>query len=256
MYESWRYIRDPIGNNEFSYQERLALWSVGESPASLGKIFVPNLIQGTLDNLEEGSEIVFEEADKGKRISCTWLKHFVQLEYKWIPVYIVDNHNHVLTFWNECRLNIWAFEHLVILHIDQHADTKPNDNICPPFKKESLSRTSCGRWCEAQEDVEDFVHTQTNVGNFITAAMNSWIINEVIQIRTDYTLHHFDSSSIIQWNIIVDIDSDFRVGKEISQEDIQIIRTMIKQAKMVTIATSPYFIDQKRAIEIIKEILQ
>ncbi len=241
MYKKSIYITDPIGNNEFSYQERLALWSLGE-------IFVPNLIQGNLDNLEEGSEIVFEEADKGKLISCTWLKHFVQLEYKWIPIYIVDNHNHALSFRYKYRLVIWTFERLVVFHIDQHADTKPNGNICPPLKKEG--------WCKAQEDLEDFVHTKTNVGNFITAAMNDWIINECIQIRTDYALHHFDNSSIIQWNIIVDIDIDFRVGKEITQADIQIIRIMIKQAKMVTIATSPYFIDQKRAIEIIKQIIQ
>gem|GEM_PF-6221680 len=37
----------------------------------MGKIFVPNLIQGNLDNLEEGSEIAFEEVIDNKLISCT-----------------------------------------------------------------------------------------------------------------------------------------------------------------------------------------
>jgi len=56
-------------------------------------------------------------------------------------------------------------------------------------------------------------------------------------------------------NYIVDIDVDFRVDKEITQEEIHIIRELIKKAKAVTIATSPYFIDQDKAIEIIRKIL-
>jgi len=251
MYTFWIYITDPIWNNEFSYQERIALWSIGESPASLGKIFVPSLIQGNLDDLKEGSEIVFEEVVDNKLISCTWLKHFITTSLfakegegdSWIPVYIVDNHNHALSFWNEYRLAVWSFERIVVIHIDQHADTKPNNEEW---------RMKNWEWNE----IENFVNTKTNVGNFITAAINSWIINEVIQIRTDYALQQLWASSFELWANIVDIDVDFRVDKEVTQEDIQIIRTLIKQAKLVTIATSPYFIDQKRAIEIIKKILQ
>jgi hypothetical protein len=56
-------------------------------------------------------------------------------------------------------------------------------------------------------------------------------------------------------NYILDIDSDFRQDKEITPEDIQIIRRLISQAKLVTIATSPYFMDQKKAIEIIEKLL-
>ena len=240
MYTSWTYINEPIGNNEFSYQERIALWSVGESPASLGKIFVPNLIQGNKDNLEIGSEIVFEEVIHNKLISCTGLKHFIETTYQWVPVYIVDNHNHALSFRYNYRVNSWSNENISVLHIDQHADTKPNDNICPPWVK----------------NIEDFVNEKTNVGNFITVALNSWIINEVIQIRTDYTFDKMINSQISKLNYILDIDIDFRVGKEITSEETQTIRTLIQKAKIVTIATSPYFIEQQRAIEIIKSILE
>jgi hypothetical protein len=251
MYKVWIYITDPIWNNEFSYQERIALWSIDESPASLGKIFVPSLIQGNLDDLKEGSEIVFEEVVNNKLISCTWLKHFIKASLfakegegdSWIPVYIVDNHNHALTFRNECRVNIGKSEHLIVVHIDQHADTKENNE---ELKIENWE------WNE----IENFVNTKTNVGNFITAAINSWIIKKVIQIRTDYALQHLNLSISQPLNTIVDIDIDFRVDKEVTQEDIDIIRRLIKQAKLVTIATSPYFIDQKRAIEIVKRILQ
>lgn len=39
-------------------------------------------MQGNPDNLEEGSEIVFEEEENGELKSCTGLKHFLQTEYK------------------------------------------------------------------------------------------------------------------------------------------------------------------------------
>jgi len=92
----------------------------------------------------------------------------------------------------------------------------------------------------------------------------------VIQVRTDYTLQQLPTLNLPVRQAgfkhqahIVDIDVDFRAcpsdrreDKEITPEEIQIIRKLIKKAKLVTIATSPYFIDQKRTIEIIKAILQ
>lgn len=47
-----------------------------------------------------------------------------------------------------------------VLHIDQHADTKPCDTTC------DIKHTE-------KEAIEDFVNKQTNVGNFITAAVAS-----------------------------------------------------------------------------------
>ena len=44
------YIEEPVGNNIFSYEER-----------SNKKIFVPKLIEGTLDDVLVGNEIVFNE---------------------------------------------------------------------------------------------------------------------------------------------------------------------------------------------------
>jgi len=85
----------------------------------------------------------------------------------------------------------------------------------------------------------------------------------VIQIRTDYALQQLQSSNLHDWQAgfrhqahIVDIDVDFRADKEVTPQDIQIIRNLIVHAKLVTIATSPYFINQKRAIDIVKQLLQ
>jgi uncharacterized protein involved in tolerance to divalent cations len=241
MYKIWIYITDPIWNNEFHYDERIALWSVG-------KIFVTNLIQWTVADLQEGSEIVFEEVVDNKLISCTWLKHFVQTGYAWIPTYIFDNHNHALFFRYR---HTKQFEHkedakpFKVLHIDQHADTKENKNS---FKATHTS----------PQEVLSFTNYGCNVGNFLTSAKDAWIIEEIIQIRSQHTLHNMETLDFQNYNYILDIDVDFREWK--SQQEIEsdskIIKKLMANVCLITIATSPYFMDQQVAIELVKTILQ
>jgi hypothetical protein len=230
MYEIWTYITKPIGNNAFSYDQRMVLWSTG-------KLYIPSLIAWTVADLWQGSEICFEEVINGKLVSCTGLKNFLQTTYHDMPVYIVDNHNYALSFRHK-HFNISTSQPFNVIHIDQHSAIKPNENIFSP-----------------DDDIETFVNEKTNVGNFITAAINAWIIKDVLQVRSDYTLGNIQHET---WNMqpcILDLDIDFRVDKEASETDFEIIRKLIQQSKLVTIATSPYFIEQNRAIEIIKKIL-
>ena len=51
------YIEEPVGNNVFSYDER-----------TNKKIFVPKLIEGTLDDVSLGENIVFNEIDEDTEI--------------------------------------------------------------------------------------------------------------------------------------------------------------------------------------------
>ncbi len=234
MYKIWIYISNPIGNNEFSYQERIALWSTG-------KIFVPKLISWNLDDLQQGSEIVFEEMTNWKLVSCTWLQHFIQTEYKGIPTYIFDNHNHALFFRYRYTKQFESAKPFVVLHIDQHADTKKNENML---------------WM--QKAIDAFINEKTNVGNFITAALNNKIIDEIIQIRSEHALHNMENLDFQNYNYILDIDVDFwewKIEQEI-KSDFETIRKLTNNVCLITIATSPYFMDQKKAIEIIKNLLK
>lgn len=267
MYKTWIYITDPVWNNEFSYQERIDLWSKGESPASLGKIFVPKVIQWTVADLEEGSEIVFEEVSNGKLISCTGLKDFIETKYKWIPTYIFDNHNHALFFryrhtkklmtsltkeeslsHTSCGISADAdggFKPFVLLHIDQHADTKENKN--------SFIATH-----SSPQEVLNFTNYWCNVGNFLSSAKHAGIIDEIIQIRSEHALHNMEKLDFQNYNYILDIDVDFWVDKSEQeiQSDFKIIKKLTDNVCLITIATSPYFINQKKAIEIIKKLLE
>lgn len=238
MYESWFFITEPIWNNEFSYQERVALWSQGE-------IYVPSLIKGAVKDLQIGSEIAFEEVDNGKLITCKGLKHSIQMDYKWIPIYIFDNHNHALFFRYRHTQQFWATElpkPFKVIHIDQHSDIKPNLNTF------NVKHT-------IPHEVLNFTNYGCNVGNFLTSAKDSWLIQEIIQIRTETALHSMEKFDFENYNYILDIDMDFRVWKNEIENDIKIIKNLVKNVALVTIATSPYFIDQNRAIEIIKKIL-
>lgn len=237
MYKIFTYITQPAWNNAFSYDQRIALWSEG-------KLYIPSLIQGTVAELQQGSDICFEEVIENKLVSCTGLKHFLQTTFHDTPVYIVDNHNHALSFRYEYSTTLNSPQSktstLNLLHIDQHSDIKPNENIF------------------SEGDMEIFVNEKTNVGNFITAAINSWIIKDVIQIRTDYALQNSQLSTAEGFNsqsFILDIDIDFRQDKELTDNDINALRSLMQEADLVTIATSPYFIDQARAIDLIKKLL-
>lgn len=237
MYSIPKYISKPVGNNAFSYDKRITLWSVG-------KLYVPSLIKWTISDLELWWEICFEEIVNEKLVSCSGLKHFLQTTFYDTPIYIVDNHNHVLSFRLEHTKTLNSQQSKIstlnILHIDQHSDIKP-----------------CSAKCRIQNSeisIKNFVNEKTNVGNFITAAINSWIINEVIQIRTDYAFQNFQLSTLNSQPFILDIDMDFRQEKDNYTKDFEIIRTLMKKARMVTIATSPYFLDQNNAIDLIQKL--
>jgi len=231
-YKKWYYTSKPIGNNEFSYKKRMNLWSKW-------KIHVTNVKKWNLKDLKVWNKIVFEEVVKNKLIGCIWLKQFLWIK-KWIRnVFIVDNHNHALYF-RYRALNEWIIKKWInLVHIDQHSDMKENKNKF--------------NW----KDVCKFINEKTNVGNFILPAKNEWLINEVIQVRTGVKLNEFWNIETLKfWDFILDIDMDFWVWKTNVEKDFVIVRNLIKNAKIITIATSPYFLDQDIAVSLVKKLLK
>jgi arginase family enzyme len=153
------------------------------------------------------------------------------MDYKGIPTYIVDNHDHAMFFWhqhiNQDHFSASSFKRFVVLHIDQHSDIK------------------------------EVTHGEYNVGNFITHALSSRLIDECIQVRTETALHSIQKLDFADYNYILDIDVDFRerkTDKEI-EADTEIVRKLMQDSCLITIATSPYFLDHDKAIKIVKRLL-
>lgn len=173
------------------------------------------------------------------------LKNFLRVEKSdFPPIFIFDNHNHAITF----RYNIIytkKIKNAELIHIDQHSDCWENKNHLEL------------NWNENElKKVFEFWNEKCNVWNFILPAIELWLINTVEQINTEYKLLNFQTDKN---NIILDVDLDFRapeMGIEKHLKTIEKIKELISKSNIVTIATSPYFLDQKVAIPIIDGLLK
>jgi len=251
-------LSKPLGNNIFSYSQRESLWS----DCSL---VISNTIEiSSLDQVQLGDFVVFEEIDHlDKLCSNTWLAHTYILTpehkrraeitslRKSSAIIITDNHNHILPH----RLEFISQSDIPkaqLIHIDQHSDLWPNSNT---LNTSQIHKPQYRR---------NFAHLECNIGNFITPCVDSWLITHMTQVRTEYTLNelanHPTSSEFISWNqtTILDIDLDFRapemwitnIERSMSQ-----VRSLMDHADLITIASSPYFIDQKLALDLLHQLL-
>lgn len=221
------YIDRPIGNNIFSYEKR-----------SNKSIFVPSLIEGTLEDVAIGEEIVFNEIDEDKEIKAKGLKNMVFYKKEDKDIYIFDNHNHALYFWiNSLKSNKFK-KGCKLVHIDQHKDMREPENY--DVDMNSL------------DDVFRYTNEVLNVGNFIQPALKHNIFSEVIIIDSSYG---FEMD--IEGEYVLDIDLDiFSKDMEYISYDKRVskIKELIKGAKVITIASSPFFIEQEYAIKVLKEL--
>jgi len=193
----------------------------------------------------------FAEKDKTWEIEYFHgLKNFLWIEKSCVPpIFIFDNHNHAPVF----RYNIIynkRIKNVELIHIDQHSDCRENKNHLK------------WNWNENElENVFHFYNEKCNVGNFIPSSIESWIISDQTQIRSIFALKNLKIEK--NQNFILDIDLDFCLNwidrNIINEESIKILKKKFNEswnfALCITIATSPYFLDQEVAINILKKLL-
>lgn len=223
------FIEEPVGNNIFSYEER-----------SNKKIFVPKLIKGTLEDVHLGEHIVFNEIDEdeNKEIKAKGLENLVEYRVDDKVVYIFDNHNHAFYFWMKSLKENLFTRGCKLVHVDQHKDMREPDNY--DVDEENL------------DDVFRYTNKVLNVGNFIKPALYKGIFSEVVIIDSSYG---FDIE--IEGEYVLDIDLDiFSKDMDYIPYDLRInkIKKLINNSKVITIASSPYFIEQDYAIKVLKEL--
>ena len=178
------------------------------------------------------------------------LKNFLWIEKTGVPpIFIFDNHNHAPVF----RYNIIynkRIKNVELIHIDQHSDCWENKNHLKL------------NWNENElENIFHFYNEKCNVGNFIPSTIKSWIISNQTQIRSISALKNLKIEK--NQNFILDIDLDFCLNwidrNIINEESIKILKKKFNEfwnfALCITIATSPYFLNQEVAINILKKLL-
>ena len=229
-------ITEPVGNNAISFDERKLL-------GSEGKIYVPAIISGVIDNVVLGDKIVFEEVNDGKLVSCAGLQALVMCTHHDVPVCIMDNHNHALYFRYQA-FKLWVISPWVaLIHIDQHADMNEPAARIDEARVNDLSY------------VAEYVNTQTQIASFIKPALQSGLVSECIQVRSEAKLQEIADFKLDGLSYILDIDIDFFAHETDVSWKIELIRKLMRGAALVTIATSPSFIDQKRALELVRMLL-
>lgn len=220
------YIEKAVSNNAFSFAER-----------KNRRLFVPSIKEGGFEDLEEGNEIVFEDADEnGKIKSCTGLKNFIKTEWNGIPVYIVDNHNHVFYFWHHAVITGQTAGGLPLIHIDQHKDSREPESYPAPANTRRPAA------------LFTYANTVLNVGNFIPAALRTGVISRVINVTSQKEM---DELKLPANKLILDMDMDFFAPEmDYIKPEIKIafIKKLLPKASLITVATSPFFINQKSAI--------
>lgn len=229
-------------NNAFAWEERMRKY--GQTPT----LTIPALIDGTIDDVMLGDTIVFEEVEGWVLRSCTWLKHFMRIwSNSWRthqstipPITIFDNHNHALYFWLEAvRIGI-VKPGFTLIHIDEHSDLWDNEYM---LDLDTAISDDQYAW--------EFTNLSCNVGNYIQPGLTSGLIGKMIRIENEYQIDEYMDYEPSE-NSIVNLDLDIFAPEmdHISEaKKIQIIKHLINRVKYVTIATSPYFIEQWKAIQ-------
>lgn len=169
-------------------------------------------------------------------------------------VFIIDNHHHAFY----CRykayydgiLARWA----TLIHIDQHSDLSP---LSKGGRGDLILKES------SLDDIASYTNTILDIGSFILPALDAGIISEQIQVRSEYSLIHLEETKLPnhQNANLLDIDLDFRAPEmsiEQYEQTIKKVRELIalSNTKCITIATSPAFIDQTRALEVLRDIVE
>ncbi len=250
MYSEPFYITEAFWNNAFSYNKR---------PNK--KLYVPSLIKiNNLDNVKFWDQIVFEDYDFHWNLqSCSWLQNFYEIELKnYPPIYLVDNHNHVYFFWHKARFDWTISNDSTLYHIDEHTDLRDPWIYLEQEELKDLKRI--------------FEYTNyVDVWNYIIPAIHDWLIRQMHQIRSESELINVksalaplikgelkgDSVPVSQNSIILNLDLDFFQPK-LDYIDYnlkkQVVQSLSKKADLITISTSPFFINQDLALKVMKDL--
>ncbi len=261
MYSESFFITQNIGNNALSYDAR-------KKSGSITQLYVPSLQRinsidevHLLDSSRSSKYITFEDYGFDDNLStCYGLKNFYELDsplgknisWKIPKVYLFDNHNHALYFWYLAKHNWDIRDWSTLYHIDEHADYRD------PWEYISTSDVN------NLEKVFQYTNfSKINVWNYIIPAEKQWLISETIQIRSSADLENYQlNTPILQkkslgGRVILNIDLDF-FQPDLNFIDYdqkkKVIYDIMKYADVVTVATSPFFIDQKLALEVFKDL--
>lgn len=122
-------------------------------------------------------------------------------------------------------------------------------------------------WFENLAEVEEYTNTVLTIADFIVPALATGLLSEALMVTgegregvgtfvwEDNQLTKIQNTEYkIQNSLIVDLDLDYFSQGFDEAETFSTVRYWLWKADIITIATSPLFIEQERAIEILKSL--
>ena len=230
-------------NNSFNFSE----WK---------KIFIPWIKIWNFEDLKFSEEIVFEDFEDWKIVKEVWFQNYLWILEKenFPPIFICDNHNHVLESWK-----FFKSEKTKMIHIDQHKDfadyKKPVKNfrrdlrICD-YIKYSIDE----KWIN-----EDFISLCENIDfnkyfeeNFFNHWKNFWDCEKNFSLFYEKFLKNSEK-------IILNVDLDIFVENQtmVDHEKIfELINFLKWKVDLISIASSPLFLEKEKVLKLIEKILK
>ncbi|MDQ7010045.1 MAG: UPF0489 family protein [Candidatus Gracilibacteria bacterium] len=262
MYSQPFYITENIGNNSLSFENR-------KNP----KLYVPNLIKisnfseikllkpspqpSPKGERESYEKITFQDFGFDGKLSTNFgLENFYEIDpqppYQGAincTIYLFDNHNHALFFWYLAKKQGKIKSGATLYHIDEHADYREPQTILEKTDLKSI--------------FEYTNFSKINVGNYIIPAEKQGLIGKTIQIRNTKNLEDYLNSPLPQGRgaggegIILNLDLDF-FQPDLDFIDYELKKKVVldiaKKADVITVSTSPFFINQELALKVFKDL--
>mgnify|MGYP007005604174 CR=1 FL=1 len=143
------------------------------------------------------------------------------------------------------------------MHIDQHTDLATPGNF-PAWKHPEESHEGL---------VENYTNTDLTIADFIVPALATGLISEAVMVtgeEREWAGTFIWENNALQktWNskletqnpVIVDIDLDYFSQGFDEGKTLATTKYWIERADIITIATSPLFINQKKALEYLRKL--
>lgn len=244
-YQKERHLIGPVGNNAFDFEVRSETHP--EPQLHIAPLITYPDAHTALPSLQVSRHPAFEIIDGEKLQSFAGLENFALFpnpHQPSSPTFIFDNHNHAFYFWHIAQQQLKLPTPLTLLHIDQHKDSRIPAAILTPEQASN------------PDELYHYTNEILNVGNFIPPAVKTGLIKEVINIDSSTAVENYLTNTAPD-NFILDIDLDFfapDLDYIPKAQKLALIKKLLPQAAITTIATSPFFLNQTLAIALIKEI--
>ncbi len=245
-------LKGKIGNNAFSYDKR----KVNDA------LYISRIEKSDCFNIKKSDMIAFSEIDNNKEYGFKGIDPFLLVEGRNKNIYVFDNHNHAFYFIYKEIYENRIPSGLDMIHIDQHKDTRTPELSFSTIKNnyeeikdfliemDYLDEKSKDYKVSPLDAAFYYTNAILNVGNFINPLTKEKLINNLYIVDSTYTLAQIENAVISSSGYILDIDLDFfSEDMEYIEESkkISTINTLAKKASLITICTSPFFIDFDRA---------